>query len=380
MFGTRQKDDVISAKNVLKDLSHLYDNENPLIPVDFDFVCKVGEPITLVATTDTKNATVSSVVPEKAINKPMTAQMLENRLAKLGGTQYYLRNFTIELDEGLIVPASEINALRRAVIEKLNKQPKTEVTALALDVVPPKRKHATPYYTARFLKPDTIPENHPFKRIFIPIDSSIDDFRRTGAGVEIPRGLFGMEQKLKNRLQELKNAGVTMALCSNIGAYKTAQDMGYDVYGDFGLNIFNSESANQFKSPILSFELTAEQVNNINAPDTGIIAYGKLPLMLTRNCPVKNRIGCARCKKNGTLTDRKGYKFQVICSNYPCVEILNPVPLYLGDRESEFHTDFIHFYFTDETKEQICQLVKLHKNRGKISTNYTRGLYYRGVE
>ena len=102
--------------------------------------------------------------------------------------------------------------------------------------------------------------------------------------------------------------------------------------------------------------------------------------MLTRNCPVKNRTGCEKCRKNGTLTDRKGFKFPVKCSEYPCVEILNPIPLILSDRIDEINTDFIHFYFTDEKKEEIADIIKLYKNQQKSDSKYTRGLYYRGVK
>lgn len=65
--------------------------------------------------------------------------------------------------------------------------------------------------------------------------------------------------------------------------------MGFDVCGDFGLNIFNSTAADLIPRPILSFELTVSEANRVNSRDTGIIVYGKLPLMLTRNCPVKTR-------------------------------------------------------------------------------------------
>ncbi|MBQ3904402.1 MAG: U32 family peptidase, partial [Eubacterium sp.] len=134
-----------------------------------------------------------------------------------------------------------------------------------------------------------------------------------------------------------------------------------------------------FASPVLSFELTLEQAAEINAEDTGIIAYGRLPLMLTRNCPVKNRIGCAECKKQGVLTDRKGYKFPVKCSEFPCVEILNSVPLVMSDRISEINTDFIHFYFTDESRTEIENIINLYKCTKKPEGEYTRGLYFRGV-
>lgn len=379
MFGTRQREDVISANEVLKDLSHLYDNENPLIPVDFKFSCKANQNITLTASTKDKAVTVSGAIPEVAINKPMTKELLEKRLSKLGGTQYYLNGIEIDLDDGLIVPASEINGIRRLAVEKLNEQDEIKFECLEPNFVKPLKKDNDPYYTARFLNPDSIPDRHPFKRVFIPIWSSDEDFVDNRAGVEIPRGLFGMEEKLTKQLEHLRKIGVKKALCSNLGAYKLAKDMGFEVYGDFGLNIFNSENASQFNSPILSFELTLDRANSINQADTGIIGYGKLPLMLTRNCPVKNNIGCDECRKKGELTDRKGYKFRVKCSQYPCVEILNPLPLYLGDRMSEVKTDFVHFYFTDESRADVEQIVNIYKKGEKLDSKYTRGLYYRGV-
>ena len=197
--------------------------------------------------------------------------------------------------------------------------------------------------------------------------------------MELPRGLFGKEEQLEKRLVQLKKAGVKNALCGNLGSYRLAKRLGFTVFGDFGLNAFNSSSANQIHSPILSFELTIDEANRINAEDTGIIAYGRLPLMLTRNCPVQNNIGCEKCRKNGSLTDRKGMVLPVVCSPYPCVEILNSVPLYMADRMHEIKTDFIHFYFTNESKEEIEKIAALYKNRSKADFDYTRGLYYRGV-
>lgn len=378
MFGTRQKEDVVAAKDVLKELSHLYDNENPLVPIDIEFICKANRKAELTARALGKEATVVGTVPEKAINKPMTKESVETRLAKFGNTQFYLKNIKIDLDDGLILPASVINSMRREAVEMLDKVEIQPFTQMPYKAEKYKEKDCTPYYTARFLNPDSIPDKHPFKRIFIPIWSSDEDFVDNRAGVEVPRGLFGMEEKLTKRLEHLKKIGVRKALCSNLGAYSLAQKMGFEVYGDFGLNIFNSESAQLFNSPILSFEATLEQTNRIGAKDTGIIGYGYLPLMLTRNCPIKNHLGCSRC--TGKLTDRKGFEFKVKCSPYPCVEVLNPVPVYMGDRQNEIKTDFIHFYFTDESKNQVEQIINLFKTGGQFDGKYTRGLTYRGVE
>lgn len=379
MFGTRQKDDVLSAKNVLKEISHNYDNENPLIPINMHFVCKEEQPCRLTVSALGRTVTINGEIPEKAINKPMTSESLSQRLAKLGGTQFYAEKIDVELDSGLIIPVSKINELRRNAVEKLSETSKKEIISKPLNIIKPADKNSVPYLTASFKNAQQIPDRHPFKYVFIPIDSSAEDFVDNRAGAVLPRGLFGIEPDIRKKLEKLRKIGVSRVLCSNIGAYRLAKDMNFEVFGDFGLNIYNSQSANMIDNPILSFELTLEQANKINAQNTGVIVYGKIPLMLTRNCPVKNSIGCTECAQNGKLTDRKGYEFEVICSQYPCVEILNSVPIYMLDRMREVKTDFAHFYFSTETKKDIEKIIKMYESGEKPTFKYTRGLYQRGT-
>ncbi len=380
MFGTRQKEDVTAAAPVLKELARLYEKETPLVPLDMSLVCRESEPLTLTATADGKEAQAVGKIPERAVNKPLTEEAIAARLSKLGGTPYYLNKISVALDEGLIAPVSELNRLRREAVQALSDIKPAPFVQKEYSVPKPRRKSGAPYFTARFSSAAQIPDNSPFERIFLPIWEKDEAFIKHGAGVELPRAPFGAEEKIKKRLAELYKIGVKNALCGNLGTYKTAEDAGFTAYADFGLNITNTEAARQFRSPVLSFELTLSGANGINTEDTGIVAYGRLPLMLTRNCPVKNRIGCEACGKNGALTDRKGYKFPVKCSPYPCVEILNPVPLVLSDRLGGIKTDFIHFYFTDETKSEVYDIVNLYKNGEKIDTNHTGGLYFRGVK
>lgn len=379
MFGTRQKEDVVSANDVLKELSHLYDNENPLVPIDLEFSCKEGERPCLKATALSKTVTVYGEIAQKAINKPTTAETVGIRISKFGNTPYKVNKCEVSIDEGLIIPASELNGMRRRAVEELMKCEKVSISCVEYDEssAQSEKSAGEKYYTARFLDPESIPDRHPFKRIFIPVWCKDEDFIDNRAGVEIPRGLFGMESELKKRLERLRKIGVKNALCSNLGAYKTAQEMGFRVFGDFGLNIFNSESAAMFNSPIISFEATLEQISKISVPDKGVITYGRLPLMITRNCPIKNHLGCSQC--TGKLTDRKGFDFPVLCSKYPCVEILNSTVLYMGDRQNEINADFLHFYFTTETKSQVEKIISSFESGAPLDEKYTRGLYYRGV-
>lgn len=50
---------------------------------------------------------------------------------------------------------------------------------------------------ASFSNASQIPDNHPFERVFIPVNSSLEDFVDNRAGVVLPRGLLELNENLK---------------------------------------------------------------------------------------------------------------------------------------------------------------------------------------
>ena len=52
----------------------------------------------------------------------------------------------------------------------------------------------------------------------------------------------------------------------------------------------------------------------------------------------------------------------------------------MGDRQNEIRTDFIHLYFTDESRAQVEKIIDMFKTGSAYECKYTRGLTYRGVE
>ena len=99
--------------------------------------------------------------------------------------------------------------------------------------------------------------------------------------------------------------------------------------------------------------------------------------MLTRNCPVNNG-DCKDCKKDRCLTDRKGIRFPIICQN-GYSEVLNSRVIWLFDKEIKGF-DFEIIYFTDEGPKRVDKVLDLCYDNAKPDCEYTRGLYYRGVE
>ncbi|MBQ8504381.1 MAG: U32 family peptidase [Clostridia bacterium] len=396
MFGTRQKEDVTAATSkVLNELSRLYEKETPLIPVRFYLTVIENENVSLSVSAMGKTVFVSDdYIPERALNKPMTKEGLEGRIAKCGGTQFYPEEIEIDLDDGLIVPASVINNLRRTALEQLEKQ-LISVKPITFTPVEPKitdvKRFSPLKYRVRVASLNQIPKNLTnVENLYIPLNTEENLVEKVknlpvSLGIEVPRGIFGNEKAVENRLLKMKECGISIAYCSTIDAVAIAKKLGFEIHTGFSMNIFNSLSAGVLESLgvkeiTLSPELTLKQAAAIGtSAKKGLIGYGRLPLMLTRNCPIRNGKTCDECKSNSFLTDRMNKKFPVVCS-WGCSEILNSQPIYMGDRLNEIENmDFITFYFTKE-KQELCDAVLDAYRKGKgVKGDFTRGLYYRGA-
>lgn len=396
MFGIRKKEDVTAASSdVLKKLALLYDKEHPLIPVGFCLTVAENENVSLSASVLGINCFVTEeYIPEKAINKPMTKEGLSERLSKCGGTQFYADKIEIDLDDGLIVPASVINNLRRKALSelenKLTSVKSKSFTDVKIKTIKKERNSPLKYHII-VSNLSQIPDNlENVENLYIPLnveENSVENLKNlpVSLGIHLPRGIFGMEKAVKKKLSALKKCGINIAYCSTLDAVAIARKLGFEIHGGFSLNVFNSVSAEVLeslgvKSLTLSPELTLNQIADLGTTvQKGIIGYGRLPLMLTRNCPSRNGRSCQECKGRGYLTDRLDKKFPILCS-WGCSEILNSQPIYMGDRLTEIRNcDFITFFFTKEKKE-LCEAIldAYRKGRG-VKGDFTRGLYYRGV-
>ena len=199
---------------------------------------------------------------------------------------------------------------------------------------------------------------------------------------EVPRYITN-EKRVLSRLAELKEQGIEYAYCHSIAAIEMAKATGLYVIASPSLNIANSASVDVIRSMgakavTLSSEISAREIKGLPCGlPKGIFAYGRLPLMLLRNCPLKNGRKCSECDKKGVLVDRKGIEFPIACRKDHC-ELLNSTPIYIADKLSDFGSlDFIVLSFTDESVESAEEIINVYKIGGTPPGDYTRGLYFR---
>ena len=323
--------------------------------------------------------------PLIATNRPTDEAALEASLSKLGGTAYFLEKISFDIDDNLFIRNSEINKMRREAVEKLdalkerNSYRKKEVGYQLND-----KEHRLKDIYIRIANKDQLPENiDNIKGIIVPINSDIVNIADKII-VEIPRWINNTDYIL-DRLNYFKEKKVKKAYCNNLAAIELANQLGFEVMGGNFLNIANSLACSvlekeNLKDITVSAEIDLSEINQIQTEmNKGIIAYGKLPLMLLVNCPLKNGRDCANCDQKGYITDRLGYKFPIRC-NLNVSELLNHTPIYLADKMEDLQNlDYLILYFTDETNKQVSQILKAYENRENILKEYTRGLYYRSV-
>ena len=177
-------------------------------------------------------------------------------------------------------------------------------------------------------------------------------------------------------------------LVCNIGEV----DKNAECYGDYRLNITNSDSIDfysSFKRLTLSPELNIHELSKI-AEGNEIISYGRLPLMVMENCPLKSADKCQNGKITKSLRDRKGQNFLFLCREGCVCELLNSKPIYMADKLSDLTNlkiNALRLIFTVENFAECGKIIGEYKKAlsGKVvmtppQNTFTRGHFYRGTE
>lgn len=400
MFGTRTREDAAAAAEVLGKLSALTRNEAGRLPVDMVLTMAPGEPATLAVTDGTHRVEVAGEVPQTALTRPTDEELARRALEKCGGTPFYLQNLTCHIGEGLMLPLSALNRLRTAALTALAEArsvvvPYPQAPAAAGKPAGRARPAGAPQLRCRLA---AAAQMTPAIRrgagwLSLPLHELAErpELLETGAErwvAELPAFCAPQQEEAVMRaLRKLKEQGLTAALCGNLGSLLMAREAGLRIIGDYGLNIINSPAAQQAAALgcdeiTLSFECERNAARNIHSPvPIGVIAYGRLPLMLLRNCPGKTAAGCGDCRGINHITDRRGEDFPLQCQNRQYTHLLNPRPLFLSDRLPEWDfCDFLTLRFTTETPAECDAILEMYQTGATPAGSFTRGLYYRTLK
>lgn len=324
---------------------------------------------------------------ETAINKAITGERLTEQLLKLGDTPFFVNHPEVEVEDGITLPISEINKVRRGTIEKLSDEIcRREYREASVPQVKKEQQNAgkiTLCAQVATYEQAVACVNGGVEEIYAdtPLANRLfDEFKNVRIIAKLP-------PILRDDREYEKPIGKDI-LISNIGQIDETKNC----IGDFRLNITNSESV-RFYSGLervtLSPELNLKELSGI-AEGCELIAYGRIPLMVMENCPLRANNMCQNGRMMHTLCDRRNEKFPLKCNEGCVLEILNSKPIYMADK-AEFVNNLkissIRLVFTVENSRECGRIIEEYKmallgekvNAPKENF-FTRGHFYRGVE
>ncbi|MBQ9112349.1 MAG: U32 family peptidase [Clostridia bacterium] len=369
MLGVRSEE----QKRVTRELEP-FEGIKRKIPVEMSISVKIDIPVSLtVRRLDSgKAVTVTGECPFAARTAPIDEETVRRSLMKLGGTPFEAEKITIELDSGLMLPVSVLNAIRRkgteALISEEGKGEKTVSVSATISIKPAKRR--TRARAAIFYDPTAIPKSAYgfFDIIYTPLE------KYTGStnGVALPPIIFDSERPTVERLlAEAKQKGAEHVLVGNLGHIALARDSGLVLHGDLRLNVCNNATAASaenmgLEDVILSPELTLAQLRDVGGKSLAVV-YGRAPLMVTEKCVSREIADCKTCESGKVvLTDRKGIRFPVLKVFSHRSLIVNSVPLYMVDKQDVLDKNGItmqYFIFTVETADEAARVITAYKKR-----------------
>lgn len=329
--------------------------ERPMVDMQAELI--LGKKSRLTVSLGEKKVCVEGDTIEEAINAPISKDDVVRCLSKLGSTPFKLGKIDVSMSENIILRISSLNALRRSAIEKLFE---VEEKAEVAEYDPPSLPIPEKIKTAVFLDAGQIPKNSDyFDVVFLPLDN----YDSLANGVMMPPVIFDSEwDEVEKKLKDARGRGAEWALVSNIGQIKRVKSLGFKMLFDYRFNAFNRPCVEFLmkqgaKNIILSPELTLAQARDFSA--YSLVAYGKLPLMTTHKCVLKDTVGCDKCK--GYITDRQGARLFVIGISHHRNVIFNSVPTYMADKLSDLKNHSLHFIFSDETQNEAYETIKAYK-------------------
>lgn len=384
--------------------------ESRKLPVDMELSMHLGSPVRLtVELADGETEMVpgiplavialSEVEPEPALNRPMDEAGARRQLEKTGDTMFVLRDLKLDMDPGVTVRTSALNQLRREGLELLteaweqyqeegfdaNEFEGLELTegklwkALAQE----NAEESTEKIVCRgkrsaylFRADEEILElamGSSYDRLYFSYQifleesyrESLKDMVRKGKQVFawIPPITQGKEHDyIDEHCQEICDAvkavaeagegpGIWSALAvNNLGQIRQFGGKGIALFGDYGLNLYNSADFvwakqqglfgvvlchegfdNGFGKALAPEERAGfggppEALPELQGLDGEVVIGGRIPLMISAHCPIGDTTGC-RGPVDGigacdggcyALKDRKGRSYPILTEKLDC--------------------------------------------------------------
>ena len=372
----------------------------------------VGEKLRMDVMESERRVTVYSVsAAQTALKRPLTWEYAFQQLGRLGTTPFWLDKLELEVDEGIMLPVSDLNEMRRLAVEELLQvapRPKVDRHMYGQRIERWKQRHAeerarligsvSPQISVAVSDIETLHAalKAGAKRVLIggehwrsrrgfsleEIRTSFESCRRLGIDCawRLPRVLN--QAQSASLLSDLHKAAEwaekPKLMVSNLGELEIMRtvDADWPFEIDYSLNIFNEASLAYFlrlgaKGVTLSPELYHEQLAYLARwQGVELLAFGDLEMMVSEYCPVGATLGgkkgqhCAgTCgQEPHYLRDRLRYDFPVETDQECRMHLFNVKVLNLYEELAQIRRmgfSNVRLQLTRQTPGQVERIVRL---------------------
>ncbi|MEF9919313.1 MAG: DUF3656 domain-containing protein, partial [Eubacterium sp.] len=325
-------------------------------PLDFKVMIKKDKPVMMIV--GGVHCT-SEITPFTAERKPLDATMITEQFSKLGKTGYTLKTIQVDLDEGLFLAKSQLNALRKEAIEALTAHknavaPVIQPTIFTAPVIDLDQEKAEKAPTEKpLVSLEMVRINHfkeycelPVDEIVLPIEN-LDKIDQYGALIDYAKALGKQvlisfarimntydSEKLKNKMDTVESFAHDGILLKNFEVLTLFKNSKRYKEVDQSFNLFNIMASHQLNlwgvdGGVLSPELNNKEITTLSSGSyikCILPVYGHQEVMVSANCVLNCKTkNCKDCHKKGfyTLIDERMASFPVRLDEQGITHIYN---------------------------------------------------------
>ncbi len=348
----------------------------------------------------------STIVPELALNKPISKEKIIEQLSKTGSTEFEFKNLNVILDDGLFIPKiSLLNDLRRNALEGLEKLVIKEHTHniknAQIDTTSLLKDSSLNCNKSISLLLNIIDKNIDYSslknidKLYIPLKFFINENSQISNLCNIFPVFVYMPHILKDSInidfeKLVNNFNVKGFVISHISQIEKVSKFNLELIGNFNLNIYNRFSINKLHTLNLSTitispeldKFDTNTLQKLSSTKSEIIVYGKLPVMTNNYCYLGKTNKCykecdKKCLTNNKyyLKDRMSFNFRIIPDNLQTITTIYNSKI-LSVKPSEFNSSSIRIDILDEDFNQIQNIINTIKSDNRFEgKEYTNGNY-----
>lgn len=298
------------------------------------------------------------------LNRSTTNNEIIEKLSKLGNTPFTINNINIDINKDIFVYMKDLNNIRRLLVDKLiieRTKVKREIIVNNINLDYKENKDYNYEISVLARTKDQVKAS---------IDMNIDR-------IYVDEDLYNIykdNDKVYLRLPRVVNEynyNSKKILATEIGAINKYKNSDINLISDYYLNVVNNHSIkflldHNVKRVTLSPEINYNHLEEYIKDKVELLVYGKVELMLTKSCPIKE-VNICPCNKKDIyyLEDINKNKYRILHSNclthimhYKNIDYLDKIDYYKSIGIKSFRLELL-----DEDYNETIKLINNIKNK-----------------